>query len=249
MNQRWFFLISIAIIGILSVSLYFYRYPSLSFNNQKLHIEGNFTASLSAEEVVSILRSIKTSNLSSSLIFTNGTTLNKTTVETQNSQKEVPPSITDFDRNLIDTLSKMVINALKQSNTNVSLKSPSTSSQYSDDPTGQAVTGQWNASILAKTMANFTGVINVEDLIQSGSKRYILNLEPSQNGIEYLDSGSNMTVIVKGNAKINIENTESEAPILLIIHNMKEIYLLVIKNSGPISDNLFVYGKITKRLS
>ena len=67
--------------------------------------------------------------------------------------------------------------------------------------------------------------------------------------INYLDNGGNLTVIVKGNAKVNMENTESDVPILLIIHNMKEIYLLVIKNSESISDNLFVYGKITKRLS
>ena len=67
--------------------------------------------------------------------------------------------------------------------------------------------------------------------------------------INYLDNGGNLTVIVKGNAEVNMENTESDIPILLIIHNMKEIYLLVIKNSESISDNLFVYGKITKRLN
>ena len=70
-----------------------------------------------------------------------------------------------------------------------------------------------------------------------------------QKEINYLDTGGNLTVIVKGNAKVNTENTESEVPLLLIIHNMKEIYLLVIKNSEAISDNLFVYGKITKRLN
>lgn len=249
MNQRWFFLISIAIIGILSLSFYLYRYPSLTSNNQKILIEGNFTAPLNMEEVVSILGSFKMSNLSSSLIFTNGTTLNKTTVQIQNSEKEIQPSITDIDRNLIDTLSKMVISALRHSNTNLSLKSSSTSSPFSNDLTGQSVAGQWNASIFGKRMANFSGLIDIENLIESGSKRYVLNLEPMQKEIDYLDSDGNLTVIVKGNAKVNIENTEAEVPILLIIHNMKEIYLLVVKNSESISDNLFVYGKITKRLS
>ncbi|MDP9197041.1 MAG: hypothetical protein M3O24_00540, partial [Thermoproteota archaeon] len=139
--------------------------------------------------------------------------------------------------------------ALRHSNTNLSLQSSSTSSQYSNDLTGQSVAGQWNASILGKRTANFSGLINIQNLIESSSKRYILNLEPMPKEINYFDTGGNLTVIVKGNAKVNIENTESEVPILLIIHNMKEIYVLVIKNSESIYDNLFVYGKITKRLS
>ena len=249
MNQRWLFLLSIAIIGILSLSFYLYRNPSLTTNNQKIVIEGNFTAPLNMDEVISILGSFKTSNLSSSLIFTNQTILNKTPVEIQNSDREISSPITDIDRNLIDTLSKMVISALKHSNTNLSLQSSSTASQYSNDLTGQSVTGHWNASILGKRMANFSGVLNIQNLIESSSKRYILNLEPMPKEINYLDTGGNLTVIVKGNAKVNIENTESEVPILLIIHNMKEIYLLMIKNSESISDNLFVYGKITKKLS
>ena len=249
MNQRWLFLFSIAIIGILSLSFYLYRNPSLTSNNQKIVIEGNFTAPLNMDEVVSILGSFKTSNLSSSWIFTNQSILNKTPIEIQNSDREISSPITDIDRNLIDTLSKMVISALRHSNTNLSLQSSSTSSQYSNDLTGQSVAGQWNASILGKRMANFSGLINIQNLIESSSKRYILNLEPMQKEINYLDTGGNLTVIVKGNAKVNMENTESEVPILLIIHNMKEIYLLVIKNNESISDNLFVYGKITKRLN
>ena len=249
MNQRWLFLLSIAIIGILSLSFYLYRNPSLTTNNQKIVIEGNFTAPLNMDEVISILGSFKTSNLSSSLIFTNQTILNKTPVEIQNSDREISSPITDIDRNLIDTLSKMVISALKHSNTNLSLQSSSTASQYSNDLTGQSVAGHWNASILGKRMANFSGVLNIQNLIESSSKRYILNLEPMPKEINYLDTGGNLTVIVKGNAKVNMENMESDVPILLIIHNMKEIYLLMIKNSESISDNLFVYGKITKRLS
>jgi hypothetical protein len=249
MNQRWLFLLSIAIIGILSLSFYLYRNPSLTTNNQKIVIEGNFTAPLNMDEVVSILGSFKTSNLSSSLIFTNQSILNKTPVEIQNSDREISSPITDIDRNLIDTLSKMVISALRHSNTNLSLQSSSTSSQYSNDLTGQSVAGQWNASILGKRTANFSGLINIQNLIESSSKRYILNLEPMPKEINYFDTGGNLTVIVKGNAKVNIENAESEVPILLIIHNMKEIYVLVIKNSESIYDNLFVYGKITKRLS
>jgi hypothetical protein len=250
MNQRWLFLLSIAIIGILSLSFYLYRNPSLTTNNQKIVIEGNFTAPLNMDEVVSILGSFKTSNLSSSLIFTNQSILNKTPVEIQNSDREISSlPITDIDRNLIDTLSKMVISALRHSNTNLSLQSSSTSSQYSNDLTGQSVAGQWNASILGKRTANFSGLINIQNLIESSSKRYILNLEPMPKEINYLDTGGNLTVIVKGNAKVNIEKTESEVSILLIIHNMKEIYVLVIKNSESIYDNLFVYGKITKRLS
>ncbi|MGA8405020.1 MAG: hypothetical protein WB664_09405, partial [Nitrososphaeraceae archaeon] len=167
----------------------------------------------------------------------------------QNSDSEISSPITDIDRNLIDTLSKMVISALRHSNTNLSLQSSSTSSQYSNDLTGQSVAGHWNASILGKRMANFSGVLNIQNLIESSSKRYILNLEAMPKEINYLDTGGNLTVIVKGNAKVNMENTESDVPILLIIHNMKEIYLLVIKNSESISDNLFVYGKITKTLS
>jgi hypothetical protein len=249
MNQRWLFLLSIAIIGILSLSFYLYRNPSLTSNNQKIVIEGNFTAPLNMDEVISILGSFKTSNLSSSLIFTNQTILNKPPVEIQNSDREISSPITDIDRNLIDTLSKMVISALKHSNTNLSLQSSSTASQYSNDLTGQSVAGHWNASILGKRMANFSGVLNIQNLIESSSKRYILNLEPMPKEINYLDTGGNLTVIVKGNAKVNMENTESDVPLLLIIHNMKEIYLLMIKNSESISDNLFVYGKITKRLS
>lgn len=249
MNQRWLFLFSIAIIGILSLSFYLYRNPSLTSNNQKIVVEGNFTAPLNMDEVVSILSSFKTGNLSSSWIFTNQNILNKTPVEIQNSDREIPSPITDIDGNLIDTLSKMVISALRHSNTNLSSQSSSTSSQYSNDLTGQSVAGQWNASILGKRMANFSGLINIQNLIESSSKRYVLNLEPMPKEINYLDTGGNLTVIVKGNAKVNIENTESEVPLLLIIHNMKEIYLLVIKNSESISDNLFVYGKITKRLN
>ncbi|MGA8405209.1 MAG: hypothetical protein WB664_10365, partial [Nitrososphaeraceae archaeon] len=120
MNQRWLFLLSIAIIGILSLSFYLYRNPSLTSNNQKIVIEGNFTAPLNMDEVVSILGSFKTSNLSSSLIFTNQSILNKTPVEIQNSDSEISSPITDIDRNLIDTLSKMVISALRHSNTNLS---------------------------------------------------------------------------------------------------------------------------------
>ena len=249
MNQRWLFLLSIATIGILSLSFYLYRNPSLTSNNQKIVIDGNFTAPLNMDEVVSILGSFKTSNLSSSLIFTNQSILNKTPVEIQNSDSEISSPITDIDRNLIDTLSKMVISALRHSNTNLSLQSSSTSSQYSNDLNGQSVVGHWNASILGKRTANFSGMINIQNLIESGSKRYILNLEPMPKEINYLDNGGNLTVIVKGNAKVNMENTESDVPILLIIHNMKEIYLLVIKNNESITDNLFVYGKITKRLN
>ena len=249
MNQRWLFLFSIAIIGILSLSFYLYRNPSLTSNNRKIVIEGNFTAPLNMDEVVSILGSFKTSNLSSSWIFTNQSILNKTPIEIQNSDREISSPISDIDSNLIDTLSKMVISALRHSNTNLSLQSSSTSSQYSNDLTGQSVAGQWNASILGKRMANFSGLINIQNLIESSSKRYILNLEQMQKEINYLETGGNLTVIVKGNAKVNMENTESEVPILLIIHNMKEIYLLVIKNNESISDNLFVYGKITKRLN
>jgi hypothetical protein len=249
MNQRWLFLLSIAIIGILSLSFYLYRNPSLTSNNQKIVIEGNFTAPLNMDEVVSILGSFKTSNLSSSLIFTNRTILNKTPAEIQNSDREISSPITDIDRNLIDTLSKMVISALRHSNSNLSLQSSSTTSPYSNDLTGQSVAGHWNASILGKRTANFSGEINIQNLVESSSTRYILNLEPTPKEINYLDAGSNLTVIVKGNAKVNIENTESDVPILLIIHNMKEIYLLLIKNGESISDNLFVYGKITKRLS
>jgi hypothetical protein len=249
MNQRWLFLLSIAIIGILSLSFYLYRNPSLTSNNQKIVIEGNFTAPLNMDEVISILGSFKTSNLSSSLIFTNQTILNNTPVEIQNSDREISSPITDIDRNLIDTLSKMVISALRHSNTNLSLQSSSTASPYSNDLTGQSVAGHWNASILGKRMANFSGVLNIQNLIESSSKRYTVNLEPMPKEINYLDTGGNLTVIVKGNAKVNMENTESDVPILLIIHNMKEIYLLMIKNSESISDNLFVYGKITKRLS
>jgi hypothetical protein len=249
MNQRWLFLFSIAIIGVLSLSFYLYRNPSLTSNNQKIVIEGNFTAPLNMDEVVSILGSFKTSNLSSSLIFTNQTILNKTPAEIQNSDREISSPITDIDRNLIDTLSKMVISALRHSNSNLSLQSSSTTSPYSNDLTGQSVAGHWNASILGKRTANFSGEINIQNLVESSSTRYILNLEPMPKEINYLDAGGNLTVIVKGNAKVNIENTESDVPILLIIHNMKEIYLLLIKNSESISDNLFVYGKITKRLS
>jgi len=249
MNQKWLFLLSIAIIGILSLSFYLYRNPSLTSNNQKIVIEGNFTSPLNMDEVISILGSFKTSNLSSSLIFTNQTILNKTPVEIQNSDREISSPITDIDRNLIDTLSKMVISALRHSNTNLSSQSSSTASPYSNDLTGQSVAGQWNASILGIRTANFSGLINIQNLIESSSKRYILYLEPMPKEINYLDTGGNLTVIVKGNAKVNMESTESDVPILLIIHNMKEIYLLVIKNSESISDNLFVYGKITKRLS
>jgi hypothetical protein len=249
MNQRWLFLFSIAIIGILSLSFYLYRNPSLTSNNQKIVVEGNFTAPLNMEEVVSILSSFKTGNLSSSWIFTNQSILNKTPVEIQNSDREISSPITDIDGNLIDTLSKMVISALRHSNTNLSSQSSSNSSQYSNDLTGQSVAGQWNASILGKRMANFSGLINIQNLIESSSKRYVLNLEPMPKEINYLETGGNLTVIVKGNAKVKTENKESEVPLLLIIHNMKEIYLLVIKNSESISDNLFVNGKITKRLN
>ena len=157
MNQRWLFLFSIAIIGILSLSFYLYRNPSLTSNNQKILIEGNFTAPLNTDEVVSILSSFKTGNLSSSWIFTNQSILKKTPVEIQNSDREISSPITDIDGNLIDTLSKMVISALRHPNTNLSLQSSSTSSQYSNDLTGQSVAGQWNASILGKRTANFSG--------------------------------------------------------------------------------------------
>ena len=249
MNQRWLFLFSIAIIGVLSLSFYLYRNPSLTSNNQKIVIEGNFTAPLNMDEVISILGSFKTSNLSSSLIFTNQTILNKKPAEIQNSDREISSPITDIDRNLIDTLSKMVISTLRHSNTNLSLQSSSTSSQYSNDLTGQSVAGHWNASILGKRTANFSGMISIENLMESSSKKYVLNLEPTPKEINYLDTGANLTVIVKGNAKVNVENTESEVPMLLIIHSMKEVYLLLLKNSDSIPDNLFVYGKITKRIS
>src|SRR4029079_15665338 len=249
MNQRWLFLLSIAIIGILSLSFYLYRNPSLTSNNQKIVIEGNFTAPLNMDEVVSILGSFKTSNLSSSLIFTNQSILNKTPVEIQNSDREISSPMTDIDRNLIDTLSKMVISALRHSNTNLSLQSSSTSSQYSNELIGQSIAGQWNASISGKRTANFSGMISIENLMESSSKKYVLNLEPTPKEINYLDTGDNLTVIVKGNAKVNVENTESEVPMLLIMHGMKEIYLLLLSNSDSIPDNLFVYGKITKRIS
>ena len=78
MNQTWFFLIAIGVIGLFSLSFYLYRNSSLTSNGRTLELEGNFTYPLNIQQVESMLGSFNISNVSSNLNPQNGTNPNQT---------------------------------------------------------------------------------------------------------------------------------------------------------------------------
>lgn len=248
MNQTWFFLIAIAVIGLLSLSFYLFRYSSLTSNNRTLQLEGNFTDPLNMQQVESILGSLNIGNISSNLIPQNGTNLNASTESVENFLDETYKPTMDFDRNLVDTLSRIIISALKQSNISSQESSDSTQSSYFSEVGEFSVDGEWNASIVGKSTANFSGLINTSNIVDAGSKGYFLKLDASKKEIEYVEPEGNLTIIIRGNARVGVDNLQFEVPTVLVIHEMVEIYLLMIGNNMMLPDNLLLYGKISKTI-
>lgn len=248
MNQTWFFLIAIAVIGLLSLSFYLFRYSSLTSNNRTLQLEGNFTDPLNMQQVESILGSLNIGNISSNLIPQNGTNLNASTESVEDFLDETYKPTMDFDRNLVDTLSRIIISALKQSNISSQESSDSTQSSYFSEVGEFSVDGEWNASIVDKSTANFTGLINTSNIVDAGSKGYFLKLDASKKEIEYVEPEGNLTIIIRGNARVGVDNLQFEVPTVLVIHEMVEIYLLMFGNNMMLPDNLLLYGKISKTI-
>jgi hypothetical protein len=245
MNQTWFFLIAIAVIGLFSFSFYLYRYSSLTSNGRTLELEGNFTYPLNIQQVESMLGSFNISNVSSNLNPQNGTNPNQTTPSLQDLDQNYDPAI-DLDRNLVDTLSRIIISALKQSNLSSQKSLDSTQSSDFSDLSQNLVDGEWNASIVAGNIANFSGLINTNNIGEDGPKEYLVKLEANRKEIEYLERKGNLTIVIRGNGEIGIDNQQFEVPTVLVIHEMKEIYLLMFGNNNMLPDKFFLYGKVSK---
>jgi hypothetical protein len=245
MNQTWFFLIAIAVVGLFSLSFYLYRYSSLTSNGRMLELEGNFTYPLNIQQVESMLGSFNISNVSSNLNPQNGTNPNQTIPSVQDLDPNYDPAI-DFDKNLVDTLSRIIISALKQSNLSSQKSLDTSQSSDINDLTQYSIDGEWNASIVAGNIANFSGLINTSNIVEDDPKEFLVNLHADKKEIEYLEREGNLTIVIKGNGEISIDNQQLDVPTVLVIHEMKEIYLLMFGNNNMLPDKFFLYGKVSK---
>jgi hypothetical protein len=245
MNQTWFFLIAIAVIGLFSFSFYLYRYSSLTSNGRILELEGNFTDPLNIQQVESMLGSFNISNVSSNLNPQNAPKPNQTTSSLQDLDQNYDPA-TDLDRNLVDTLSRIIISALKQSNLSSQKSLDPTQFSNFSDLSQNSVDGEWNASIVVGNIANFSGLINTNKIVEGEPKEYLVKLEANRKEIEYLESKGNFTIVIRGNGEIGIDNRQFEVPTVLVIHEMKDIYLLMFGNNDMLPDKFFLYGKVSK---
>ncbi|HEY7109151.1 MAG TPA: hypothetical protein VH415_06970 [Nitrososphaeraceae archaeon] len=245
MKQSWFFLIAIALIGLLSLSFYLYRYSSFTLNGRALEMEGNFTHSLTIQQVESMLGSFNLTNTSSTFSSQNVTTTKQEIPLVQNLDRNYDLVI-DFDRNLVDTLSRIIISALRQSN--LSSQKLLDSSQTSDlNELGQySIDGKWNASIVARNMANFSGLIEARNIIDGQLQYFKVSLVADTKEIEYLEREGNVTIVIKGNATVNIDNQQIEVPTILVIREMKQIYMLMLGDSDLLPNKFFLYGKVSR---
>lgn len=246
MNQTWIFLVAIGLVGIVSASLYIYRYSSINMNNHALNMEGNFTEPLSMKEVVSLVSSLKISNFSNNTIPENESNVSNSIGGSGNVVKENHSSVLDFDRNLIDTLSKMVIATLERSNVSSEGKNSPQDLSLGDSFEGYSINGQWNATIIGKVKANISGIMNIRNLVDSNSKDYVIKLNSSHKGIEYVNAGDNMTVVVRGTAQITAGNAKYYVQTLFVFYKMKDVYLITFENENTTLKRLFVYGKVSK---
>jgi len=195
--------------------------------------------------VESMLGSFNISNVSSNLNPENGMNPNQTRPSVQDLDPNYDPAI-DFDRNLVDTLSRIIISALRQSNLSSQKSLESSQSSDLNDLTQYSIDGQWNASIMAENRANFSGLINTNNIVEDEPKKFLVNLDADRKEIEYLEREGNLTIVIKGNGKISIDNQQMDLPTVLVIHEMKEIYLLMFGDNIKIPDRFFLYGKVSK---
>jgi hypothetical protein len=192
-----------------------------------------------------MLGSFNISNVSSNLNPENGMNPNQTMPSVQDLDPNYDPAI-DFDRNLVDTLSRIIISALRQSNLSSQKSLESSQSSDLNDLTQYSIDGQWNASIMAENRANFSGLINTNNIVEDEPKKFLVNLDADRKEIEYLEREGNLTIVIKGNGKISIDNQQMDLPTVLVIHEMKEIYLLMFGDNIKIPDRFFLYGKVSK---
>jgi len=247
MNQPMIFLIAIGVVGIMSTSFYLYRYSTINANNRYLLVEGNFTEPVSIRQAASLVNSLKIGNFSSSSINDNESKLTNSSGFANNSQNQDQANKMDFDRNLVDTLSEMVISTLERSNqTSHQLVNSSESQIYRAGIENYIVNGHWNASIVGRKMANITGIINTKNLLDANSKSYLFKLDVNKTGIDYVSSGNNMTVLVRGDAELKSDSMESKVPTAFILYKNKDVYLLMQEGGKPEQNRLFVYGLISK---
>jgi hypothetical protein len=192
-----------------------------------------------------MLGSFNISNVSSNLNPENGMNPNQTIPSVQDLDPNYDPAI-DFDRNLVDTLSRIIISALRQSNLSSQKSLESSQSSDLNDLTQYSIDGQWNASIMAENRANFSGLISTNNIVEDEPKKFLVNLDADRKEIEYLEREGNLTIVIKGNGKISIDNQQMDLPTVLVIHEMKEIYLLMFGDNIKIPDRFFLYGKVSK---
>lgn len=192
-----------------------------------------------------MLGSFNISNVSSNLNPENGMNPNQTIPSVQDLDPNYDPAI-DFDRNLVDTLSRIIISALRQSNLSSQKSLESSQSSDLNDLTQYSIDGQWNASIMAENRANLSGLINTNNIVEDEPKKFLVNLDADRKEIEYLEREGNLTIVIKGNGKISIDNQQMDLPTVLVIHEMKEIYLLMFGDNIKIPDRFFLYGKVSK---
>jgi hypothetical protein len=210
-----------------------------------LELEGNFTYPLNIQQVESMLVSFNISNVSSNLNPQNGTNPNQTIPSVQDLDPNYDPAI-DFDKNLVDTLSRIIISALKQSNLSSQKSLDTSQSSDINDLTQYSIDGEWNASIVAGNIANFSGLINTSNIVEDDPKEFLVNLHADKKEIEYLEREGNLTIVIKGNGEISIDNQQLDVPTVLVIHEMKEIYLLIFGNNIMLPEKFFLYGKVSK---
>jgi hypothetical protein len=244
LKQSWFFLIAVVIIGLLSLSFYLYRYSSLTLSGRTLQLEGNFTYPLNIQQVELMLGSFNLTNTSANLNSLNVTNSRQAIPPVQNLDRTYDPVI-DFDRNLVDTLSRIIISALKQSNLSSQKLLDSSQSFDINDLSQYSTDGKWNASIVARKLINFSGLIETSRITDDKPKTFQVNLDAVGDQIEYLDRDGNSTIVIRGNAEIHIDNERIEAPTILLIRGMKQIYLLMFSNNELIPDKFFLYGKVS----
>ncbi len=192
-----------------------------------------------------MLGSFNISNVSSNLNPENGINPNQTIPSVQDLDPNYDPAI-DFDRNLVDTLSRIIISALRQSNLSSQKSLESSQSSDLNDLTQYSIDGEWNASIMAENRANFSGLVNTNNIVEDEPKKFLVNLDADKKEIEYLEREGNLTIVIKGNGKISIDNQQIDLPTVLVIHEMKEIYLLMFGDNIKIPDRFFLYGKVSK---
>jgi hypothetical protein len=192
-----------------------------------------------------MLGSFNISNVSSNLNPENGINPNQTIPSVQDLDPDYDPAI-DFDRNLVDTLSRIIISALRQSNLSSQKSLESSQSSDLNDLTQYSIDGEWNASIMAENRANFSGLVNTNNIVEDEPKKFLVNLDADRKEIEYLEREGNLTIVIKGNGKISIDNQQIDLPTVLVIHEMKEIYLLMFGDNIKIPDRFFLYGKVSK---